>query len=119
MRNFRELNIWKRSFALVTQVYQLSETFPSTEKFGLMLQIRRCAVSIPSNIAEGCGRNTDKDLLRFLDISMGSAFELETQLLLAEQLEFIKNQNIAEVINELHEIQKMITGFKKSLTANS
>jgi four helix bundle protein len=115
MRNFRELNIWQRSFELVEKVYQLTEDFPSSEKFGLIAQIRRCAVSVPSNIAEGCGRNSDKELIRFLDIALGSAFELETQLLLCQSLQFGEREVINGLIEELHQIQKMINGFMKTL----
>ncbi len=115
MRNFRELSIWQRSFDLVKGVYQFTEDLPASEKFGLTSQIRRSAVSVPSNIAEGCGRNTNKELIRFLDISLGSAFELETQLLLCQSLELAESQKVDELINELHQIQKMINGFMKTL----
>lgn len=96
-------------------MYQVSDSFPSAEKFGIIAQIRRCSVSIPSNIAEGCGRNTDNELMRFLDIALGSAFELETQLLLSQKLSFGKPEDLTPLIEELNQIQKMITGFKKSL----
>lgn len=119
MRNFRELNIWQRSFALVKEVYHFTKDLPPSEKFGLIAQIRRSSISIPSNIAEGCGRNTNKELIRFLNISLGSAFELETQLLLCQSLDLTKNQSVDELIEELHQIQKMINGFIKTLTAKS
>jgi len=112
--NFRELNIWKESMTLVERVYELVTQLPDDEKFGFKSQIRRCSVSIPSNIAEGSGRSTDKDFRRFLDISLSSSYELETQLILAAKLFKIE---IMEIIKQLHELQKMIGGFKKVITS--
>ena len=89
MRNFRTLEIWKNGIELVKQVYVLSEQLPSEEKFGLRSQVTRAAVSIPSNIAEGCSRNSDIEFKRFLEIAMGSLFEVETQLIISEELDFI------------------------------
>ncbi|NCD43396.1 MAG: four helix bundle protein [Bacteroidia bacterium] len=113
MRNFRELEIWKRSFDLVIRIYKITRLLPSDEKFCLVSQINRSAISIPSNIAEGCGRNTNSDLCRFVDIALGSSFELETQLLLTKELYAI--EEISGVVSELHEIQKMMNSFKKYL----
>ena len=81
--NHKNLDVWKKSIALVKDVYNITKGFPDDEKFGIVNQIRRAAVSIPSNIAEGCGRCSDKELLRFLDIANGSLAELETQLIIA------------------------------------
>lgn len=92
MRNFRNYKVWIGSMNLVKKIYQITSTFPSSEKFGLISQVRRSAISIPSNIAEGAGRKSEKEFLRFLEISTGSAFELETQLLLAEGLGYIKKK---------------------------
>ena len=89
MHNFKELIVWQKSRSLVKDVYKLTQTFPSDEKFGLTQQIRRATVSIPSNIAEGSGRGTNNDFLHFIDIANGSAFEVETQLYLALDLEYI------------------------------
>jgi four helix bundle protein len=86
MHNFRQLNIWKDARSLVKDVYLLTSNFPSDEKFGLKSQINRCAISVPSNIAEGSARGTNKDFAHFLRISLGSLFEMETQLLLAVDL---------------------------------
>ncbi len=97
---------------LPRSVYALTSKLPSDEKFGLKSQINHCSVSIPSNIAEGSGRGTNKDFNRFLDISLGSSYELETQLILAKDL---FNAESNEIIKELNELQKMIIGFKKSL----
>jgi four helix bundle protein len=112
VHNFRELNIWKRSMDLTRRVYMLTSELPDDEKFGLKSQINRSSVSIPSNIAEGSGRGTDKDFCRFLDISLGSSCELETQLILAQDLFKIET---AKTIEELNEVQKMIVGFRNRL----
>ncbi len=110
--NFRELNIWKQSIQLVTELYLLASELPSEEKFGLKSQMCRSAVSISSNIAEGSGRTTNKDFSRFLDISLASSYELETQLIISSNLFEIEVQSFIDKINEL---QKMIGGFKRTL----
>ena len=92
--NFRDLGIWKDSFAIVKDVYDLCIQLPSEEKYGLKSQIQRCAISIPSNIAEGYGRKTAKSFSHFLDISRGSLFEIETHLLIANELGFITNNTL-------------------------
>ena len=89
MRNFREFEIWKEGMGIVKAVYGLAESLPEKEQYGLKNQICRSAVSIPSNIAAGCARGGEKDFKRFLEIAMGSAFELETQLLIVQQLELV------------------------------
>ena len=96
--NFKNLEIWKRSRALVRVIYEQTNSFPAEEKFGLTLQIRRSAISVPSNIAEGCGRGTDKQLMQFLNISIGSLCELETQIYLTNDLQFIDNQISNDII---------------------
>jgi len=96
------------SVDLVVQVYAITKTFPDSEKFGLTNQIRRCSVSIPSNIAEGHARNTDGEFLRFLRIAYGSSAELETQLIIAERLQFISSQDFDTVDEQLTEIKKML-----------
>ena len=100
---------------LTTQVYELSKQFPKTEQYGLTSQIRRCAVSIPSNIAEGAGRDTKPQFAHFLAIAQGSAFELETQLLLTERLGLTQNSDIQNTITLLKYIQRMIFKLKQSL----
>lgn len=115
MHNFRELNIWKESMFLAKQIYELTKTFPESEKYGITSQINRSAVSIPSNIAEGSGRNSDGDFKRFLNIALGSAFELETQILLSIEFGFIEKQVVNSNLEKLISIQKMIRGFIKSL----
>ncbi len=115
MRNFRELEIWKRSFKLVDKVYEESDSLPKDERYGLTSQIRRSAVSIPSNIAEGCSRRTNKDFARFLEIAIGSAFELETQLLIAIKRKMLDGVRMEPIMNELNQIQKMVNAFHRSL----
>jgi len=109
--NFRELKIWQRSMHLCTSVYELTKRLPEDEKYGLISQVRRCSVSIPGNIAEGCGRNTNKQLVNFLNISMGSLSELETQLILCNRLDFIDNEKSQIHLKEIEELQKMISVF--------
>lgn len=113
MRNFRDLDVWKSSVQFVKKIYLLTDAFPNSEKYSLVSQITRCAVSIPSNIAEGCSRNSQKDFSRFLQISLGSAFELETQLEIAKELGFVPDSDYSVVLAELHIIQKRIQSLKK------
>ena len=119
MHNFRELKVWQKARQLVRQVYITTKTFPKEELFALTIQMRRSAISIVSNIAEGCGRSSDKQLAYFLDISRGSASELECQLLLSFDLGYIDNESLQELFRNLEEIQRMVQGFKKSLTTNN
>lgn len=112
MHNFKELNVWKKSMDLVVDVYSISDTLPNSEKFNLVSQLNRCAVSVSSNIAEGAGRNSKKEFQRFLNIATGSSYELETQLLLINRIYKIKTEL---VIENLKEVQKMIFALNKSL----
>jgi len=118
MSNFRNLKIWQKGMDLVIQVYKLSEKLPNEEKYGLKSQITRAAISIPSNIAEGSSRSSDKEFKHFLEVSLGSAFELETQLLIIKKLNMINNDNIEPVLNALQEEQKMINTFIQRLKSN-
>ena len=106
-----ELKVWKWSISYVTTIFQLTESFPSAEKFGLTSQIRRSAVSIPSNIAEGAARHSDKEFLRFLYISLGSIAELETQIIISNNLKLIASSGT--VLIELNEIKMMTLGLIK------
>jgi four helix bundle protein len=115
MHNFKELKVWQKAMDLTELVYKISSNFPKEEKFGLTAQVQRCSVSIPSNIAEGCGRNSDKDLQRFLTISIGSAFELETQMILANRFKYINQDLFNNFTNYISEVQKMIYGFNLSI----
>lgn len=111
MRDFRKLEIWKNGIVIVKHIYDLSEKLPLEEKFGLRSQITRAAVSIPSNIAEGCSRNSEIEFKRYLEISIGSLFEVETQLVIANELEFIEPKEL-EIIFDLIKIEaKMINSL--------
>ena len=115
MHNFRNLKIWQKSRIIVKEVFLITRELPSEEKFGLVSQILRSAYSIPSNIAEGSGRDSKKEFARFLDIALGSAFELETQLILAFDIEYLSEEQLDYVQKLLQEVQKMIYSFKKNL----
>lgn len=97
MRNFKKLNVWNEGILLVREVYLLAKKLPAEEKFGLKSQIQRSAVSIPSNIAEGCKRTSDIEFKRFLEIALGAAFELETQLILIQELNYIDRIGIEPI----------------------
>lgn len=111
MRNFRTLEIWKNGIVIVKQIYQLSQKLPSQEKFGLRSQITRAAVSIPSNIAEGCSRNSEIEFKRFLEISIGSLFEIETQLIICEELNFLTSENLKDIFELLNKEARMINSL--------
>lgn len=115
MHNFRKLNIWIEARFLAKEVYLLTSGFPATEKFGLISQINRCAISVPSNIAEGSARSTNKDFAHFLRISLGSLFELEIQLILSTDLGIISEKEVEGIIQQVIMLQKMITNFIKTL----
>ena len=115
MRNFRDLTIWQKSHSLTLKIYSLTKSFPQQEVFGLVSQMRRSASSIPTNIAEGCGRNTNPDFKRFLIISAGSASELEYQFILSKDLEFISDSKFQEMERDIIEIKKMIFAFIKNI----
>ena len=114
-KNFKTLRIWQRSRALVKEIYTLAENFPSDERYGLTKQIKRCSISIPSNISEGCGRRTDKGLNHFLDIAIGSLCELETQPYLCLDLHLTQESITFKLVDEIIQIRKMIISFQKSL----
>lgn len=113
MRNFRELNIWKEGIVIVKEVYFLIEKFPNKEKYGLYSQMSSCAVSIPSNIAEGCSRDSQKDFSRFLQIALGSSFEVETQLTISQEIGLISKSDFHNVFDKLTVLQKQINALKK------
>lgn len=115
MNNFRELQVWQKSILVVKEVYKLTSILPKEEIYGLTSQLRRAAVSIPSNIAEGSGRASNADFYHFLSIAIGSSFELETQLIICVELEYLNGGDVDKLIVDLQEIQKMIRGLQKSL----
>jgi four helix bundle protein len=109
------LEVWKRSLDLVTKMYKVTALFPDQEKFGLVSQMRRAAVSVPSNIAEGAARSTARQFGYFLDIAQGSISELETQMLISRNLGFLASKQINPLLQEIEEISRMLIGLKKSL----
>lgn len=113
MRDFRDLQIWKRSIFFAGSIYRITSAFPAKERFALAVQMNKAAVSIPSNIAEGCGRRTKPDLLQFLHIAVGSSFELETQIEICFLNNYIDINMYNSLIQEIQELQKMINGFIK------
>jgi len=116
MRNFKELKVWQNGFQIAVNSFKITESFPQQEKFGLSSQINRAGVSIPSNIAEGSSRTSDKDYNRFIEISLGSSFELETQLLIAKAVKYGNETLINSTLKLLSEEEKMLTAFSSSLT---
>lgn len=115
LKTYRELEVWKKSFALCMRVYGATRTFPEEEKYGLRAQLRRCAVSVPSNIAEGYGRQTRRDYLRFLWVANGSLAELETQLLLARELGLCSERDAAALLYGTAEIDRMLKALIRAL----
>ena len=115
MHNFKELKVWQESMALAKEVYIATKTFPSEEKFGIISQLNRCSISIPSNIAEGAGRNSEKEFNHFLAIALGSCFELETQLLLSNEFNYITKEQTQLLTERVSTVQKMLNGLKKSI----
>jgi len=109
MNSHKDLDVWKKSMELVTNIYRLTRGLPQDEQYGLSSQIRRSAISIPSNIAEGAARNSDKEFKQFLYIALGSASEVETQLLIAENLGFMNIGN--KLLDDISAIRKMLTGL--------
>ncbi len=115
MKDFRSLQVWEKAHTLALDIYKNTASFPKEELYGLTSQIRRASVSIPSNIAEGCGRDGDAELKRFLLISMGSASEVEYQLLLARDLSFLKPDVYEQLNLQVVEIKRMLASFVKTL----
>ncbi|RKS25379.1 four helix bundle protein [Flavobacterium endophyticum] len=111
MNNFRNLLIWQKSMALVTGIYNSTKAFPKEEAFGLTSQIRKCAISIPSNIAEGFGRDSNKEYLRFLNISVGSLFELQTQLEIAKNISYLTTEQFNKQYEDSREVERMLISF--------
>jgi four helix bundle protein len=118
MHNFEKLKIWQKAMDVAVEVYKVSLLLPNDERFNLIHQIKKCAVSIPSNIAEGSGRNSNKEFIQFLGIANGSTFELITQLILAKRLNLVSEEIIQSIINQLVEISNMSFSFQKSLKEN-
>ena len=115
MKNFKELKIWNKGFDIAVKTFKLVNTFPKEERFGLSIQMTRSAVSISSNIAEGSSRTSQKDYLRFIEISLGSTFELETQLLIVQGAGFGSGELRDEILRDIDEEDKMLIGFINKL----
>jgi four helix bundle protein len=115
MRDYKKIKVWQKSYKLVLDIYRMTESFPKQEIYALTSQIRRAAVSIPSNIAEGSAKDSEPDFARFLEISLGSAFELECQLLLARDLSYIQLENSQNLMQDVEEVKKMLFAFIKTL----
>ncbi|WP_027378033.1 four helix bundle protein [Kaistella palustris] len=115
MHNIKKLKIWNDSIDLCVDVYQALANMPNDEKYGLSSQIKRSAVSIPSNIAEGAGRDTNPQFSHFLNIAYGSSYELQTQLIISERLNFISSEVNESLLKKLNEVQKMVYVFKDNI----
>jgi len=114
-KSYRELTVWQKGMDLVVEIYRMTNSFPKDELYGLTSQMRRAAVSVPSNIAEGHAQGTDNHFARYLSISQGSLKELETQVLIAQRLGYVDQETTQPVLSQCDEIGKMITGLQKTL----
>lgn len=117
LKTYKELQVWQKAFELCKRIYQASAQFPPDERFGLIAQVRRAAVSVPSNIAEGYGRGTRRDYVRFLWIANGSLSEIETQLLLAKAMGYEPRAEFDEVVEQVAEVERMLKALIRSLEA--
>jgi len=115
--SYREIKAWQKSIELVVDVYSCTRSFPREELYGLAGQLRRAAISVPSNIAEGKGRHTDKEFLLYLHHARGSAFEVETQIVIAGRLGYITKTDINRLVNSASEIARMLTGLIKAISS--
>lgn len=115
MQDFQKLAVWQKAHALTLKIYQLSHNFPQTELYGLTSQMRRSAASVPTNIAEGCGRDGKAELKHFMNIALGSASELHYQLILARDLSYLETEKFKALENDIIEVKRMIGGFIRSL----
>ena len=116
MKTHHDLDVWNKLINLVTEIYKVTESFPKSKIYGLTYQIRRCAVSIPSNIAEGAARTSNKEFSHFLSISLGSISELEIQLIISHNLDFLLKAKFDPLIEKIITIRKMTVGLKKSIS---
>lgn len=119
MRDFRKLQVWQKSHQLTLAIYQATVTFPKHENYGLTSQLRRASASIPANIAEGCGRNSEADLARFMEISMGSASETAYFIILSHDLGYLNEERFSQLAGQTDEIQRMLRAYITRLRANS
>ena len=115
MKNFRDLILWQKAMGLATEIYNHTKSFPEEERYGLILQLRKSSVSLPSNMAEGYGRSSTQDYIRFLRIANGSLFELQTQLEIAKNLEYLSGENFSTLYNLTREIERMLSSLIKKV----
>jgi four helix bundle protein len=119
IKHYRDLIVWQKAVELVVVIYRITTKFPHAELYGLTSQIRRAAISIPSNIAEGQGRNTTRDFIHFLSIAHGSLKEMETQVIISQRLGFIEDKETSLIIESTNEIGRLISGLSKALKKKS
>lgn len=115
MNNFKELKVWQKTIQLIVEIYKITNSFPKHETYGIVSQIQRAAVSISSNISEGCGKTSEKDFNRFLEMALGSAYEVENLLIICKELEYISLEVSINKSEQIQEIIKMLIGLIKTL----
>ena len=115
MRDFRQLKVWQKAHRCTLEIYRHTQSFPAEERFGLTAQLRKAAVSVPSNIAEGCGRDSERDFARFLSIAAGSASEAEYQLLLARDLGYLADKIYRQLDAQINEVKRMLNSLIRTL----
>jgi four helix bundle protein len=118
-KDYKDLDIWRKSIALCDNVYKTTRDFPKEELFGLTNQLRRASISIPSNIAEGFGRKTQQQFIYFLQISLGSTFEIETQLIIAQKQEYVNKGQLQGLLQEVEDVKKLINGMIRHYKRNT
>lgn len=114
MHQYKELKVWQKSISIADYIYEITKNFPNEEKFGLVSQMRRACISMSSNIAEGAGKSSSKDFIRFLEIANGSSYELDTQALISKNQQYITEEQFQNITKDLEEFQKMLYAFIKS-----
>lgn len=119
MHNFKDLKVWQKAVDFAVKIYSVTRSYPNDEKFGLVSQMRRAGVSIPSNIAEGCAKTSSKSFVNSLEVSLGESFELETQLIISERVGILDPEIAKKMETDLSEVQRMIMGLKTSIEAKS
>ena len=119
MHNYKNLHIWQEGINLARKIYEVTATFPANEKYGIVSQMTRAAVSIPSNIAEGAGRNSNNDFANFLSIAIGSIFELHTQIAICEQIGYINEETTKQLEQQIYTLQQQITTYKQRIEGSA
>ena len=119
IRTYRDLVVWQKSMALITEIYEITRTFPKDETYGIVAQMRRCAVSVPSNIAEGYGRNSSSDYIRFLRIAVDSLYELQTQLEISLNLKYFKENTFKSFYESSREVERMLSSLIRTINTKS